>query len=213
MNKFAAIGLTLVLTVMVTGSALALWSDTLRLNVTVKTGEHDPVIGSYKVFKCTGCCHGCGAEDSEVTMYPDRLELNLTLEGCHHDHSHSDHSSSSSHEDHHETTIWVGLVLENRGTVPSTLASIVASLPDSMSIGGVYVYGPYDDGSFAREVWAHEDCSTLPPSDPGTLGMGFMPGEKLVVWIEFTFSGDCSSHGTLEFTVRPVFLPGFSSTP
>ncbi len=202
MNKFIVIGLTLVLTVMVTGSALALWSDTLRLNVTVKTGDHDPRIGSYKVFKCTGCCHGCGAEDDEVAMFHDRLELNLSLSGCSHDHS-----------DGHGMAVWVGLVLENEGTVPSTLTSIqVTGMPGNMSIGGVYVYGPYDDGSFAQEVWAHEDCSTLPPSDPGTLGVGFMPGEKLVVWIEFVFPGDCS-HGTLEFTIIPVFLPGFPSTP
>lgn len=211
MDKFAVIGLILVLTVMVTGSALALWGDTLRINVTVKTGGHDPVIESYKVFKCTGCCQGCGAEDSEVTMHPDRLELNITLgDRCSCGDSHDD--SRSSHGGHHEMTVWVGLVLENEGTVPSTLVSIqVAGMPDGMSIGGVYVYGPYNDGSFAREAWAHENCSTLPPSDPGTLGTGFMPGEKLVVWIELAFPGDCGP-GALELAVIPAFLPGFPSS-
>ena len=207
MNKYVAIGLMLVLTVMVTGSALSLWSDKLRLNVTVKTGEHDPVIGSYKVFKCAGCCHSCGVEDNEAVMYSNRLELNLTLEECRHEDSYD--SNHSSTDDHHNITIWVGLVLENVGMVPSTLTSIrVTSMPDNMSISGIYVYGSYNDGSFSREVWAHETCSTLPPSDPGTLGVGFTPGEKLVVWIKFIFSGDCSRE-TLEFTIMPMFQPGF----
>ncbi len=199
MNRFVLMGITLALMAMVTSSALALWSDTLRINVTVKTGDHDPGIGSYKVFKCVEhCCtdhcngndhdngHKHGAEDDEVSLYWDRLELSLDLKS-------------------NNTTIWVGMVLENKGTLPSKLVSLrLIGLPGNISVGSVHVYGPYSHGGFAQEVWAHEDCSSLPPNGGGGLGVGFDPGEKLVVWIEFQVS---DINGTLDFTVKPVFVP------
>ncbi|MEM4652931.1 MAG: hypothetical protein QW535_02365 [Candidatus Nezhaarchaeales archaeon] len=155
------------------GLASALWMEDLYIVGRVETAVWRQAIGSFKVVKPIGY-----DENRTIGGSIESGGQTLTL--------HCANISSGWH-------IWVGLVIQNLGSVPTSVDSPL------IGINGVevehfdvidvktYFYGPYDRGDFTA-VWGGVKIDDLPfegSKNPGEVVL--MPNQKAVIWIELEY--------------------------
>lgn len=160
------------------GAAAALlasstWDDIQEIGVDITTGTWDPVIGSYKVLGCC-CTDHHGGHEYNITVSGDTAELNLSHSGC-----------MDSHSEHH--SIWVGLVVENNGTVPVTLHGVTISSDGNLSYTA-YLYGPLESIGNSG-YWGQVNCSEL-PFDNSVDKVIVHERDKAIIWLNLNITED-----------------------
>lgn len=185
-NKIATLLMVLTVTLSIVGITYSHWSDTIKINGTVKMAHLKLTIISYKNLTSQEV-----QEYSNITseLSPDGHTLTLVCDGlkpC--------------------WFIWIGLVTQNQGSLPASLKPPEYSFDDPDGFQDYfenkeYFYGPYPENTgFGKlEVWGHvkvsEDgplkpdgsvtfsttptATSPPPFDPIPID----PGEKVVIWI------------------------------
>lgn len=159
--------------------ASALWSETLRVNVTVAVTRADLDIGSWRVF-VKYACDGCkGIRDDYVNLSEDRDTIYVYLDDVETDY------------------VWVGLVIENNYMVPATLKGFNISFQNASGTYEleedeytVYPYEPTKYGVGNMPYWGQLRCEDLPVEDYLTeLPITINSGWKAVVWINISTYG------------------------
>ncbi len=189
--------------------ATSMWYDSLGVNVTVHMGDPRWEIGSYRGFQkftynVCNCSHtACTGLDtltlSDNAHYLD-VKINTTVDW------HSPHHCGCNHSITGKVkSIWIGLVLENHGTIPLKLkyvrvTSIGQDTPSSWDMT-TYAYGPEKHGIGNKPYWGHLSCFNLPVSGSKPLPYTLPPGYKTVVWINLALNGS----GVYVFRFQPVF--------
>jgi len=175
-----ALILSVMLVLTLTAYAYSAWSQSLRLNVYVKTGEFNVEIGSCKAvscfkhveFECDDCNDGFIIVENAFPGW----------EG------------------------WIGLVIANEGTLPAELYDVIieasGDIADHIRVRDIYFYGPFKT-SF-KEVWGHVTCDDLPFDGYVLPPIEMFPGEKVVVWIDIYLDEETpyDSLGTLDITLE-----------
>ncbi len=137
----------------------AMWFDKLRANVKVTLGSFDLKITSQKFL-----CEHCDCDESYVNVSSDGKSAQVFV---------ADAKPNSS--------IWVGLVLSNEGTLPLKLVQVSIS---GCNYSEVYVYGPFQAPGTSG-VWGRVRLSDLPfLGDVGLPSPACDPSKKLIVWIK-----------------------------
>ena len=88
--------------------------------------------------------------------------------------------------------IWIGLVIHNDGTVPTSTEQPITSLTGAEGYEqnfniNTYFYGPYERGRHT-EVWGYVSMKDLPFTPWKEAGIILNPGQTAVIWIEFKFN-------------------------
>jgi len=179
-TKLSAIFMTLAIVLSIAGFTYAHWSDTIRINGTVKMAHILIDIKSEKVlisrnvkkYYSSSVCYEVSPDLHTLTIYSKNLGP------C--------------------WWIWVGLVMQNQGTLPGKMKPPVYSFEPSDGWNDYfetkeYFYGPYPEetGFGTLEVWGKVEIDKQLKSDgsvtfttpstptPFTLN----PTEKAVTWI------------------------------
>jgi len=185
-NKIAPLLMVLTVTLSIVGITYSHWSDTIKINGTVKMAHLKLTIISYKNLTSQEV-----QEYSNITseLSPDGHTLTLVCDGlqpC--------------------WSIWIGLVTQNQGSLPANLKPPEYNFDDPDGFEDYfetaeYFYGPYPENTgFGKlQVWGRvkvsEDgplkpdgnvtfstppnATSPPPFDPIPVD----PGEKVVIWI------------------------------
>ena len=176
--KISALFMTLAIILSLTGFTYAHWSDTIRINGKVKMAHILININSKKVLMSKGVQKYSSVEYN-VTADKHTLEIRSeNLRPCWY--------------------IWVGLVIQNEGTLPGKIKPPEYAFDPSDSWGNYfetteYFYGPYPENTgFGRlEVWGETKIDEQLKSDgtvtfttPSTpTPFTINPTEKAVIWI------------------------------
>lgn len=171
----AAIPLIALASVAAAFLASSTWDDVQEIGVDLTTGTWDPVIGSYKILGCC-CTDDHGEHEYNITVSDDTAELNLSHPGC-----------MDGHGKHH--SLWVGLVVENDGTVPVTLHGVTVSSDGNLSYTA-YLYGPLESIGNSG-YWGQVNCSELPLNNSVDHVVVYR-SDKAVVWIQIEAPEDVS---------------------
>lgn len=179
-NKFYALLMLLVITLSIAGFTYAHWTDTIRINGTIKMAQILIDIKSEKVLMSRTVKKYYNSSVSyEVSPDLHTLEIHSkNLGPCWY--------------------IWVGLVMQNQGTLPGKIKPPIYSFEDEYGFAeyfetSEYFYGPYPEntGFGTLEVWGMVEIDKNLKSDgtvtftttstptPFTLD----PTEKAVIWI------------------------------
>lgn len=185
-NKISALVMVLAITLSIVGFTYSHWTDTIRINGTVKMAHLKMTIISYKNLTSQEV-----KQYSNITsqLSPDGHTLTLACDGlkpC--------------------WFIWIGLVTQNQGSLPANLKPPEYSFDDPDGFQDYfetaeYFYGPYPEetGFGNLEVWGGVKVSEYGPLKPDgnvTFSTPFNatspppfepipvePGEKVVIWI------------------------------
>ncbi|MEM0474611.1 MAG: hypothetical protein QXL29_08010 [Zestosphaera sp.] len=159
--------------------ATALWSETLKVNVSVNVTRADLDIGSWRVFVNYTCGVCRGIEEGYVSLSEDYDTIIIYL------------------DDEKTRNVWVGLVIENNYGVPATLKGFRVSFSDysgTYELGEdnyrVYPYEPVKQGVGNMPYWGQLRCEDLPIEYYLTeLPITINTGWKAVVWINVSTYG------------------------
>lgn len=159
--------------------ASALWSETLRVNVTVTVTRADLDIGSWRVFVKYAYDRCKGIRNDYVSLSEDKDTIYVYLDDMETDY------------------VWVGLVIENNYMVPATLKGLDISFQNASGtyeLGEdeytVYPYEPTKYGVGNMPYWGQLRCEDLPVEDYLTeLPITINKGWKAVVWINISTYG------------------------
>lgn len=185
-NKISALVMVLAITLSIVGFTYSHWTDTIKINGTVKMAHLKMTIISFKNLTSHEV-----KQYSNITseLSTDNHTLTLVCDGlkpC--------------------WLIWIGLVTQNQGSLPANLKPPEYSFdyPDGFEDyfeTAEYFYGPYPEntGFGTLEVWNNVKVSeqgellldgnttfvTLPnaTSPPPFEPIPVDPGEKIVIWI------------------------------
>ncbi|MEM0347955.1 MAG: hypothetical protein QW036_04175 [Zestosphaera sp.] len=169
----------LVLVLVMLIPATALWSETLKVNVSVNVTRADLDIGSWRVFVNYTCGVCRGIEEGYVSLSEDYDTIIIYL------------------DDEKTRNVWVGLVIENNYGVPATLKGFRVSFSDysgTYELGEdnyrVYPYEPVKQGVGNMPYWGQLRCGDLPIEYYLTeLPITINTGWKAVVWINVSTYG------------------------
>ncbi len=170
-----------ILMMAITTASYALWFEALNTNTYVSTGDWNSRIGSYKGLKCCihtccqcCCCHCKGLDDGQMYLSDGNESLNIV-------------NVSSSHCRHGNTTLWIGMIIEHYGDIPSRLNGVNVTVNGTSSGYSIeeFIYGPYKTGIGYRE-WGHIDGCDLPFSNH-TSSIVLEKGWKAIIWVKITF--------------------------
>ncbi len=207
-------GLLLIIAALITVPVYAMWSDQLKVNVTIKMISPKTEIGSYRGFILYHCpCHSCvGVDDDDLALSDDAQSLHFYFHVTYHHHHSSETEDTEKEVEcgcHHLPNAWIGIVLENNGDVPVKLVgiSVVAegNIPDSWNTTS-YFYGPIKTGIGNKPFWGNLDCRDLPIDGYVTPPMELGSGEKAVIWTFF----DVGETGNFHFVLQPL-IEGFNT--
>lgn len=179
-TKTSAIFLTIAITLSIAGLTYAHWTDTIRMNGSVKMAHILVDIKSEKVLISTNVQRQYQSY-VEWEVSPDRhtLEINSTnLAPCWY--------------------IWVGLIMQNQGTLPGKIKPPEYTFEDSLGFEDYfetkeYFYGPYPENTgFGKlEIWGKVEIDKqlksdgsvafTTPSTPAPFTLD--PTQKAVIWI------------------------------
>lgn len=163
--KITALMLVPVIALATLGVTYSHWRETLQITGTINTGKWHQSIGSSKVVKPVGYDENHPIEDE---ILPDGRTLQLRCKNV----------SGGWH-------IWVGLIIQNDGTVPTSVEEPNIQINHNQEGFTIktYFYGPYERGEHI-EVWGGVKIDDL-PFEPWEDAVNLNPGQKAVIWIEF----------------------------
>ena len=147
-------------------STAALWNSMLKVQGVVKTGSYDPEITSTKLIITNHCQCNCTHSHGEGTLEKDpNNHLRIYI--------HINHA-------HHNTTIWLGLIISNKGTIPFKITHVDTNATNPET----YVYGPYQAPE-TSQAWSHATATTLPyPGYTRPPSPSLQAPQKLILWIK-----------------------------
>ena len=160
MTKYLLMTIALVLLLTILANvAYAMWSDKLRANVRVSLGSLDLKVTSHK-FLCECCDH----DSSYINVSNDGRSVEVYINNA-----------------EPNSSVWIGLVLSNEGTLPLKLTHIDVS---NCKYPEIYVYGPFRAPGTSG-VWGRVRICDLPFSgDTGLPSLSCDLSMKLIVWIK-----------------------------
>jgi len=147
-------------------SVAALWDASLQVQGVVRMGSYDPEITSTKLIISNQCQCNCTHGHGEGTIETDpanHLRIYIHVEHV-----------------HHNTTIWLGLIISNKGTTPFKITHVETNATNPET----YVYGPYQAPG-TSQVWSHATATTLPyPGYTRLPSPSLQAPQKLILWIK-----------------------------
>ena len=185
-RKLAAIAMILLITTL--AQSYALWSDSLKAGVIVKTGSTGSSITSHKALGVPDVSDPlCRLSEGTVSIELDGTRAVVTFENI-----------------SQGWIAWIGLVISNDGTLP------VEILGPNVSLDANFTYQAFLYGSFKSPgtsgVWGSVDpCdmynNTITYGDPfPSIGASPLveldPSDKAIVWILVSYTGNKSLDGT-----------------
>ncbi|RLG72713.1 MAG: hypothetical protein DRO23_10015 [Thermoprotei archaeon] len=168
--------------VVLSNVAYAMWSETLHVNMKMSMGEFDTRICCYRVLTC---CHHCNVTSQ---LSDNSKALFVSFENL-----------------HPGWTGWVALIICNKGTLPAELIGTSVTIVEaSDDIEDHFHYEIHYYGPLKIHDLKNIRCCHLPLPFNSSLPIQFDPGQKVLVLIELHIDALYHGEGELDtvFTIR-----------